>query len=305
MDFGLGLPTSGNRTSPEAIVQVAEGAERIGLSTIWTFERLLRPTEPISFGEGPSMSVPEFYATVYEPIETLAYVAAKTERIRLGTSVIDSLFHPPVVLARRLATLDRMSGGRVVAGLGQAWMPQEFAVSNVPMKRRGAGFEEHIEAMRAVWGPDPVRFDGRFYQIPESELNPKPAQPGGPPILVGANSVASAERSGRMGVGLNPIGGKPVFPTVDALGDFIKTFRRAAEAAGHDPETLPVVVRINGNVTERPSDEHELLVGGVEQVAEDLGHLQDLGVDEVFWSMTTGPDEQIEVMRQLLAAVGS
>ena len=88
----------------------------------------------------------------FEPLETLSYVAAVTERIMLGTSVIDALFHPPVMLARRFATLDQFSNGRVIASWGQGWMPQEFETANVPMKRRGAGLDEVIEAMRACWG---------------------------------------------------------------------------------------------------------------------------------------------------------
>ena len=102
------------------------------------------------------MQAPEPFANVYDPIDTLAFVAAKTSRISLGTSVLDSLFQSPVILARRLATLDRLSGGRLVVGIGQGWMEQEFVAAGVPMKRRGAGFEEHIRAMQAVWGPDPV-----------------------------------------------------------------------------------------------------------------------------------------------------
>jgi alkanesulfonate monooxygenase SsuD/methylene tetrahydromethanopterin reductase-like flavin-dependent oxidoreductase (luciferase family) len=120
--------------------------------------------------------MPESYANVYDPLETLAYVAAKTERVKLGTSIIDALFHVPAILARRFATLDRLSGGRVIAGLGQGYSPEEFAAANVPMSRRGAGFEEFIEAMRAAWGPDPVYFSGRFYEIPEPRSTPSPCR---------------------------------------------------------------------------------------------------------------------------------
>jgi probable F420-dependent oxidoreductase len=301
MDFGLGLPTAGDTASPEAIRRIAVEAERIGLASVWTFERLLRPTQPLSIGGGPPITLPEAYASVYDPIETLVYVAAVTDRIRLGTSVIDSLFHPPVVLARRLATLDQFSGGRLVAGLGQGWMPQEFEVADVPPKRKGAGFQEHIEAMRAVWGPDPVSFDGRFYQIPESQIGPKPVQAGGPPLLVGAAAPASAERAARMGVGINPIYGRPVLPTLEDLDAFLQNFRRAAETAGHDPAVLPVVLRVNGAVTDTPLDEREPLTGSVEQVTEDLAALEPLGVNEVLWSMDSEPDEQLDAMRRLLA----
>lgn len=201
MELGVGLPTCGSVASPEAIGRVAEQAERIGLATVWTFERLLRPTEPIPLGGagGPVMMPPEMWATVYDPLETLGYVAARTSRIGLGTYVLDTLFHSPVVLARRLATLDRLSGGRLLVGLGQGWMEQEFTAAGVPLARRGAGFQEHLEAMRAIWGPDPVCFQGRFYQVPESEIGPKPVRAGGPPLLVGASAPSAVERAARMG----------------------------------------------------------------------------------------------------------
>ncbi|MGH8931324.1 MAG: TIGR03619 family F420-dependent LLM class oxidoreductase [Egibacteraceae bacterium] len=297
MELGLALPTYGSAASPEAIVQVAEGAERIGLAAVWTFERLLRPTEPVPLGGGgPPMLLPDAYANVYDPLETLSYLAAKTSRIQLATSVIDALFHPPVVLARRLATLDRFSGGRLIVGLGQGWMPQEFSVAGVPPTRRGAGFQEHIEAMRAVWGPDPVRYEGRFYQIAESEIGPKPVQPGGPPILAGAVAPPSIERAARMGLGLNP-----VLMSWDGLRDTVETFRRAAKSAGHDPSSLPVMVRVNGSITTKPLDERAPLTGSVEQVAEDLAQARSVGADHVFWSMDTEPAEQLAVMEQLLA----
>ena len=157
---------------------------------------------------------------VYDPIETLAYVAAQTSRITLGTSVLDALFQSPIILARRLATLDRFSDGRLVVGVGQGWMEQEFEAASVSMKRRGAGFEEHILAMRAVWGPDPVSFEGRFYRIPEADIGPKPVRPGGPQLMAGAGSTAAAERAGRLGVGLTLV----IFDW-ETIRETIETFR--------------------------------------------------------------------------------
>ena len=300
MELGLGLPTSGRGSSLDAITQVAAGAERLGLAAVWTFERLLRPTQPVAMGDGQTMVVPEYYAVVWDPLEVLAFVAARTSRIRLGTSVVDSLFHPPVVLARRFATLDQLSGGRVVVGIGQAWMPDEFRVANVPLARRGAGFDDHLGAMRAVWGPDPVRYDGRFYRIPESEIGPKPVQPGGPGVLMGANSPGGIQRAARLGVGLNPI----IFGWEQIEGA-VRSFRVEAEAAGFEPGSLPIVVRVNGPVTDRPADESRPPgTGSVDQVAEDVGRLDRLGVDHVMWSMPTEPAEQLEVMEALQGQVG-
>src|SRR5919197_5738739 len=141
MELGVSLPTAGPLASPATIVPVAQEAERLGYAAVWTFERLLRPVA--------DEQVPEAYQVVYDPLETLAYVAAVTERVKLGTSVVDALFHPPVVLARRYATLDQFSGGRVIAGLGQGWMPQEFETATVPVRRQGAWMDELIAALRA------------------------------------------------------------------------------------------------------------------------------------------------------------
>src|SRR4029077_19970494 len=122
------------------------------------------------------------YRVVFDPIETLTYAAAFTQRIRLGTSIIDALYHSPVVPGRPLATLDRLSHGRLIAGLAQGWSDDEFEVVNVPREHTGARFEEFLQALLAVWGPDPVHFDGQFYRIPESEIGPKPAQRPRPPV---------------------------------------------------------------------------------------------------------------------------
>ncbi|MEU8800136.1 TIGR03619 family F420-dependent LLM class oxidoreductase [Spirillospora sp. NPDC048819] len=300
VELGIGLPTSGLHASPEAIAQTAEEAERIGLGSVWAFERLLRPTVPIAMGGkgGPVMDPPEAFGTVYDPLETLTYAAGRTSRIRLGTSVLAALFHNPVVLARRIATLDRLSGGRLLVGLGQGWMAQEFEAAGVPMARRGAGFGEHIEAMRAVWGPDPVRFDGRFYRIPECEIGPKPVRPGGPAVMVGGVAPTAIERAARLGTGLSLV----VFEW-DMLRDTIETFRRAAEAAGHDPSALPVTVQVNGDVTAEPLDGRAPLTGSPEQVAGDLTRLNDLGVHHVLWMWMsdTEPAERLRLMERLLA----
>ncbi|KAB2349421.1 TIGR03619 family F420-dependent LLM class oxidoreductase [Actinomadura rudentiformis] len=296
MKLGLHLPIAGHDTSPEAIARTAEEAERIGLDSVWAWERLLRPTVPIAMGGpgGPVMDPPEAFGSVYDPLDTLAYVAARTTRVTLGTSVLVSLFQNPIILARRIATIDRLSGGRLVAGIGQGWMEQEFTAAGVPMSRRGAGFEEHIMAMRAVWGPDPVRFDGRHYQIPESEIGPKPVRPGGPTLLIGAAVPAAVERAARLGAGLTLV----IFD-FDAIRETVATFRRAAEAAGHDPASLPIALQVNGSVTAKPLDERAPLTGSPEQVATDL---EALDADHVFWNDPMTPtDEQLHNLAQLVA----
>jgi probable F420-dependent oxidoreductase len=294
--LGVHLPVAGRGASPEIIAQVAEEAERIGLDSVWSWERLMRPTVPIPLGGagGPVMDAPEDFAAVYDPIETLAYVAARTSRITLGTSVLDALFQAPVILARRLATLDRFSGGRLVVGIGQGWMEQEFEAAGVSMRRRGAGFEEHLLAMRAVWGADPVSFEGRFYRIPEADIGPKPVRPGGPRLMAGAASPAALERAGRLGVGLTLV----IFDW-DTVGESIETFRTAAGNAGVDPDSLPVMLQVNGNVTAEPQDDRGPLIGSPDQVAADLDRAAKLGVEHVYWITDEDPLRQLPLLAQL------
>lgn len=300
MKFGLHLPTAGDATAPEQILRVAREAETMGLESLWMSDSLLRPVQqPIDFGGGILITTLPESATQCDAIETLTYVAAHTNRIQLGTSVLVALIQNPVALARRLATLDLFSGGgRVLAGLGQGWMPQMFAAAGVSPKRRGKGFEEHIDAMRAVWGPNPVRFDGRFCQIAESDIGPKPVSSGGPQVLVGAASPAAARRAGRMGAGLHP-----VFATWEMLDGLIQEFHQAAETAGHDPATLPIIVRVNGVIADNAPDPAPL-TGAVAQVAADVDRLATLGVDHLMWFMPeTEPQQQLDAMHELLATV--
>ena len=301
MELGVSLPTAGELASPQSIVRVAREAERLGYAALWTFERLLRPVAEVSMGGGPPQPVPEAYRVVYDPLETLAYVAAVTERVTLGTSVVDALLHPPVVLARRYATLDQFSGGRAIAGLGQGWMPQEFETANVPTRRMGAGMDEVIAAMRACWGPDPVEYQGRFYRIAPSEVGPKPAQ-SRIPILLGAMTPGGVQRAGRVADGLNPI----AFTEEQVVG-LISGFRAAAQEAGRDAATLPVVVRANVPISEQPLGEDRPYLGGSpDQIAADLASLDKAAsVDQVLFNNTSArdADEAVELLAQLQAAV--
>jgi probable F420-dependent oxidoreductase len=301
MDLGISLPTATRYTSPEAIVKVAQAAEDLGYTTVWTYERLLYALGDIPQPGGPPRPLPSSYKSVYEPIETLTFVAAKTKTIRLGTSVIVAPFHVPVVLARRLATLDQLSGGRVIAGLGLGWMRQEYTAAGAPLARRGARMEEFIAALRAAWAPDPVWFEGEFYNIPPSEINPKPAQEGGIPVLLAAFAPAAIERAGRIADGYNPIA-----RGLDSLRQLVESFRDAARKADRDPTQLKVMVRANVSITSKPAGAggRDFLSGAPEQVAEDLEALRDLEIDHVFFNNLTAKnaDENIKLMERLQAA---
>ena len=297
MQLGMVLPQLGAEATAAAIAQVAREAEAIGLDSLWVLDRLLRPIAPLSIVPGtPARPLPDYYASVLDPIETLTYAAALTSRVRLGTSVINALIHPPVILARRFAALDQLSGGRAIAGLGQGWMPEEFAVAGVPQGRRGRGMVDWLAACRAVWGPDPVRHDGPFYQIPASEIGPKPIQPGGPPILIGGYAPAAIARAGRLGLGFNPLAASR-----DGLIGELAIFRRAAREAGHDVDALPIVARANATLTDAPlpEDDRALFTGTPAQWAADAAWVVGLGIDHLFLALDGPIEGRIRAMHAL------
>ncbi len=131
----------------------------MGVASLWVSDRMLLPTKPKETFDGEPW--PEIFATVYDPIEMLTFVAARTRKVKLGTSVMSALFQNPVILARRFATLDRLSEGRAIAGIGQSDFRDEFEAANIPIKRRGRGFEEFVKNVRRL-GPRPSQLHWRL-----------------------------------------------------------------------------------------------------------------------------------------------
>jgi len=291
---GIALPQYGAIASPETILHVALEAEKMGLASLWVSDRLLLPTKPKETFDGDPW--PEIFATVYDPIEMLTFVAARTRKVRLGTNVLQALFQNPVTLARRFATLDRLSNGRAIAGIGQGDFRDEFEAANVPIKRRGRGFEEFVQAMRAVWGPDPVSFAGDFYNIPESKIGPKPVQSGGIPLLLGAFAPASMERAARLADGILPAAGRSA--TIEKLSQTINNFRDMTRRAGRNPDEMKWILRVHNPLEEKATEPRALLGGTPQQAAKDLPRLKDIGIDHIFYDMNH--PAQIPISTQLL-----
>lgn len=305
VSIGIALPQYGSIVSPETILHVALEAERIGLASLWVSDRMLLPTRPRDTWDGEPW--PDIFATVYDPIEMLTWVASRTKNVKLGTSVLSGLFQNPVTLARRLATLDRLSGGRAIAGIGQGDFQDEFEAANVPLKRRGRGFEEFILALRAVWGPDPVSFSGRFYTIPESRIGPKPVQAGGIPLLIGAFEPRALERAARIADGIMPAAGRNT--TIEKLGQQFNGFRDMARRASRDPERMIAILNVHNALSdEKVSEPRPLLSGTPKQAAEDLIGLETLGIDHVFYDMNYPAaipiDTQLRLLRNMVELSG-
>lgn len=183
------LPSAGQQATRENLVQAAKQAEEERFDSVWVWERLISPLKPQTpYPLTPDGSYPIEFQSLLEPLEALTFVAANTNKISLGTSIIDMLFHNPVVLARRFATLDILSEGRAIAGLGIGWSRDEYQISNISMENRGKRADEYIQLLKKIWTDDVVEFKGEFYNIPASKIGPKPLQVPHLPIYMGAFS---------------------------------------------------------------------------------------------------------------------
>lgn len=293
MDIGIALPHMGE-TTPEAILRLAQEAEQLGYASLWTGERLLRPRHYVPFGPGnPPPGMPEYFQTVFDPIETLCFVAAHTQRILLGTSVVVPFFHVPVVLARRFATLDQFSRGRLIVGLGQGWLKEEFETANVSFRRRGNGLEDYVGALRAIWGPNPVSYDGRFYRVVTSDIGPKPLQPGGPPILFGVGAASALERAAHLADGLTPL-----VLSWNQLEQIATQFPEMVRQAGRDPQRMRIILRANSAPHSTDLPEPRIpLSGSLRQIRTDLQRIEELGMGHIFFDLVQMPVEQ--QLRQL------
>jgi probable F420-dependent oxidoreductase len=275
MQIGFGLPVSGSWAIPDNVLTVARRAEQLGYAGLWSFQRLLAP---------PGNQLAPVYTSVLDPSVVLGYAAAVTERIDLGIAIINAPFESPALLAKQLATLDVLSRGRLIAGLGLGWLQQEFVASGIPFERRGARIEEYLRCLEALWGPDPVEFDGDFYRVPPSVAQPKPvprAGSGRPPILLGGDATAALERIGRIGDGW--ISSSRVPPT--EFGRRVDVIKASATAAGRDPESLRFVCR--GVLLDAPRTRP--LTGSLDEVREDLPGLAEQGITELFIDLNFDP----------------
>jgi probable F420-dependent oxidoreductase len=217
-----------------ALVRMLEAED---VDSVWAVEHVVvaKDYEPRysysptgRMGGSPDVQMPD-------PLEYLAFAAACTERLLLGTAVVVATLHQPAILAKRVATLDALSGGRVRLGVGSGWQVEEYAACGVPYERRGARLDECIVAMRELWQSGHRTHEGARYAFRDVDTTILPAQAGGPPIIIGGSSEAAARRAGRLGDGFFPYVIGP-----DDLAERVGTIRTTAAEHGRSPEAVEI-----------------------------------------------------------------
>jgi probable F420-dependent oxidoreductase len=240
MKFGFSLVIRGRDATPETFARIAERAEALELDSLWCAAHVIIPPQVKSdYAMVPGAKhAPHWKECYWEPFAVLSYLAARTSRIQLGTSVVVMPLHNPFELAKQVAEVDQLSGGRFVFGIGVGWFEEEFEVLGQDFRTRGARTNEGLELMRALWGADPVTFEGRYYRVENAYFAPKPVQQPSPPIWVAGSSKAALRRVARYGNCWHP-----VRPSHENLRSSMAEIDRYLEEEGRPQGSVEVAVK--------------------------------------------------------------
>lgn len=290
--LGLSLPQMKQYDLAHDVTAVARAAEQTGYDSLWVFERTLVPDDPADGMYGvPGLPWTDSYRHCADPLVTLTLAAAVTTRVRLGSSVLVAPLHQPYELARSLATLDAASGGRVIAGFGTGWSRDEYAAAGADFAARGAALDELLDVCAAVWGTDPVAYEGTRARVPAAAVGPKPHD--GPlPVMLAAGNKKSVDRLARRADGY-----LPAFVPHSSIAATRARIRVLAEEYGRDPDALKVTQRCGLKLTAGPVDgKRDLHQGSVDQIVEDLAEGVAAGVDEALLDFQVGARDVREVI---------
>jgi probable F420-dependent oxidoreductase len=235
MRIGFSLLNNWGIEDAQALVDLASRAEELGFDSVWVHDHVFNVGHVFDrIGGKP----------YYEPLTLLSFVAARTRRVRLGTSVLVLPYHNPIRLAKTAATLDVLSGGRLILGVGVGLIEKEISAMGSPFAERGAFTDEAIAVMRSLWTEDEPSFDGKYHRFAGMKFSPKPLQKPSIPVVIGGVSRAAIRRAARLGDGWQPLGLSP-----EALGQGIALLRTEAQACGRDVSKIPVSIAMSLGVS--------------------------------------------------------
>lgn len=309
MQFGVCLPTYRKLASTENIVETARRAEDLGYDSLWVTDHVIMPEK----------NVPYFGDTIYDPLLALTYVAALTTRIKLGTAIMVAPYRGALLQAKMLATLDALSHGRVLYGIGAGWIEEEFDALGVPFHERGKMTDEYLRAFKVLWSEQKPHFEGKYVRFSDIRAEPKPARGADLPVYVGGTSHRAIQRAVELGHGWFP----DSLPLAD-LKESIAYMHEVAGQRGRDPATLEVLIRTGLQVTDRTdggavpegsgvpaqagwrtqefgadagAPARELFVGTMDEVVDDIRTCEGLGVTQLIFEFTvTNGDERLDTL---------
>jgi probable F420-dependent oxidoreductase len=304
VDVGVSLPTVGPIAEREFLLDIARAADRGGLHSVWATDHVILPKHRTSEYPYKRSTTEMLFSpgiTWLDPIATLGVAAGATERVAIGTAVLVLPYRSPIVLANELASLDRLSEGRIILGIGVGWMNEEFEALGVPPKERGARTDEYIKVLKTLWSAAPnfVSFEGRFVRFEDMALAAAPHRPGGPPIYVGGNSPAALRRAGTLADGWL---GMEIY--LEELADARAALEKAAADAGREPVEIAIrrglvpPFEVSNFLPERRA-----ITGSAREVADELLRFDGEGVGLAILDLAMLPAEAVATIEWLAAEV--
>ena len=286
MRYGFYLPTRGPTATPEALSAIVAKAEALGFHSTVIADHIAIPASFDSKYPYTATGAFPGQGDAMEQLALMSFVAGKTERLRLVTSVMVVPHRNPVVTAKMLATIDVLSKGRVTVGVGVGWLREEFEALGAPdFDRRGAATDEYLRIFKTLWTQDPAEFQGEFYSFKPLHCRPQPVQKPHPPILVGGHSRAALRRTARYGDGWHPVGATAAVPLPpDELGRLLDELKRMTEAEGRDFSALtisykaPIYEKVQGGAN------RQMFLGPTDQICEDIASFERIGVSELIFN---------------------
>ena len=290
MEVGVWIPNCRHLATAEIIRTTAVRAEQLGYDSVWVSDHVVVPRENIkNFGE-----------TIFDPLVTLGVAAGATSRVKLGTTVLIVPYRNAVVMAKMVSSLDALSGGRVVLGVGAGWVAAESAMLGVPFKERGAMTDEHLRAMQELWTSAKPSFAGTYTRFDNLVFEPKPVQKPHPPIWVGGHSQAALRRTVRFGAAWHPINRPPA----ELRAGRAEIARLSREQGRPEPAlTLRNDVRILRAGESAPASTHagRVLAGEPAALVEQIHELAECGVEHLVLEFLAADGRELEAQMALFA----
>ena len=284
MRIGFSLLNNWGIEDAQALVGLASRAEELGFDSVWVHDHVFNVGHVFDrIGGKP----------YYEPLTLLSFVAARTRRVRLGTSVLVLPYHNPIRLAKTAATLDVLSGGRLILGVGVGLVEKEIRAMGSPFAERGAFTDEAIAVMRSLWTEDEPNFEGKYHRFAGMKFSPKPLQKPSIPVVIGGVSRAAIRRAARFGDGWQPLGLSP-----EALGQGIALLRTEAQARGRDASTIPVSIAMSLGVS---TSRRYALGKDPAEIVQNAKAYANLGVQTLVISANTGDPREARSAIEMVA----
>ena len=307
MKYGFSLPIRGPLATPERLVALAKKGEELGYDTVLTGDHILVPRKiasPYPYTEGGEFPGAP-YGESMEQLTLLSFLAGQTSKIRLATSVIIVPHRNPLVAAKALATLDVLSKGRLVVGVGVGWMREEFeALGLPPFEERGAVTDEYIRAYKELWTSDDPSFQGKYVSFDDISFLPKPVQKPHPPIWVGGESRPALRRTAELADGWYPLGSNPTYPmgTPEQLGAGLARLASYARRFGRDPAEIEIIYRTHQFELKKNGEGSGArlpFVGNSDQMASDIRQYQQMGVGSLILDFIRQTEDMKEVLERM------